>query len=158
MSVMSIGPMGPHVADDALTAESAISDRMPGGIAASAVLHVGLIVLILVGLPSLFHAPPPQDQPIAVELVTIAPETRATHPNPNRPVPDAKPEPPQPLPPAPVPPPKPAPPEPVSEPPPSSAAPPPPPPEPPKPEVKPEPTPPPPPPPVPKPEANPEPN
>ncbi|HEX3882324.1 MAG TPA: energy transducer TonB [Stellaceae bacterium] len=142
MSVISIGP---HLAEDALTAESAISDRMPGGIAASAVMHVGLIALILIGLPTLFHPPPPQDQPIAVELVTIAPETRATHPNPNRPIPDAKPEPPQPLPPAPVPPPKPVPPQETSAPPPSSAAPPPPPPEV-KPEVKPEPTPPPPPP------------
>ena len=155
MSVLSIGP---EYSDDGLTAESAISDRMPGGIAMSAALHVGLVTLILVGLPTLFHQPPPRDMPIAVELVTIAPETRATHPNPNQPVPEAKPDIPQPLPPAPVPPPKPAPPEPVSEPPPSSAAPPPPPPEPPKPEVKPEPTPPPPPPPVPKPEAKPEPN
>jgi len=47
-----------------------------------------------VGLPSLFHHPPPEETPIAVELVTIAPETRATHPNPFRPTPEAKPEPP----------------------------------------------------------------
>ena len=38
--------------------------------------------------------PPPQETPIAVQLVTIAPETRATQPNPFRPNPEAKPEPP----------------------------------------------------------------
>lgn len=145
MSVMSIGPTGPGVADDGLTVESAISDRMPGGITLSAVLHVGLIVLILVGLPNLFHPPPPVDEPIAVELVTMGPVTRATAPNPNMPVPEAKPEPPKPLPPAPIPPPKPAPPQESSQPPPSSAAPPPTP-QPPTPEEKPTPTPPPPPP------------
>src|SRR5436190_18641356 len=64
-----------------------------GGIALSAGLHIGLFVLILVGLPSLFRPPPPQDMPIAVDLVTIAPETRATQPNPFRPKPEAKPEP-----------------------------------------------------------------
>jgi len=143
MSVMSIGPF---LADDGLTAESAISDRMPGGIALSAVMHVGLIALILIGLPNLFHhPPPPQEQTIAVELVQMGPETRATHPNPSHPVPEAKPDIPQPLPPAPVPPPKPAPPQESSQPPPSSAAPPPAP-QPPTPEEKPAPTPPPPPP------------
>jgi hypothetical protein len=142
MSVMTIGPA---LADGGLTVESAISDRMPGGITLSAVMHAGLIVLILVGLPHLFHTPPPQDEPIAVELVTMGPVTRATHPNPNMPVPEAKPEIPKPLPPAPIPPPKPAPPQESAQPPQSSAAPPPPP-EPPKPEEKPTPTPPPPPP------------
>lgn len=142
MSVMSIGP--DRFADDGLTVESAISDRMPGGITLSAIMHAGMIVLILVGLPSLFRPPTPQDEPIAVELVTMGPVTRATHPNPNMPVPEAKPEPPKPLPPAPVPPPKPAPPQESAQPP-QSSAPPPPPPEPPKPEEKPTPPPPPPP-------------
>jgi hypothetical protein len=36
-----------------------------------------------------------EEMPVAVQLVTIAPETRATHPNPNTPRPDAKPEPPE---------------------------------------------------------------
>ena len=49
---------------------------------------------MLLGLPNLFRKPPPQDMPIAVQLVTIAPETRATQPNPFRPRPEAKPEPP----------------------------------------------------------------
>jgi len=119
---------------------------MPGGIALSATLHVGMLVLIVLGLPSLFHHPPPQEQPIAVELVTIAPETKATHPNPFRPKPEAKPEPPLAAP-APKPEPKPEPPLPVPEPPAATAPPPPPaPPEPVKPEVKAPPLPPPPPP------------
>jgi hypothetical protein len=122
---------------------------MPGGIVLSATLHVGMLVLIVLGLPNLFHHPPPQEQPIAVELVTIAPETKATHPNPFRPKPEAKPEPPLAAP-APKPEPKPEPPQPVPEPPAAASAPPPPPapPEPVKPEVK---APPPPPPPPPKP-------
>lgn len=130
------------VAISVITAEpgsepsASVRERMPGGIALSATLHIGMLALILVGLPSLFHRPPPQETPIAVELVTIAPDTRATHPNPYRPKPEAKPEPP-PAPPAPIPQPKPEPAA-ASEPPPSAAAPPPPapPPLPPKPEVK----------------------
>jgi hypothetical protein len=65
---------------------------MPGGIAASAVMHLGIFALIILGLPTLSRPPIPEDQPIAVELVTIAPETRATHPNPNMPKPNAKPD------------------------------------------------------------------
>jgi hypothetical protein len=119
---------------------------MPGGIALSATLHGGMLLLIVLGLPSLFHHPPPQEQPIAVELVTIAPDTKATHPNPFRPKPEAKPEPPIAAP-APKPEPKPEPPQPVPEPPAAAAPPPPPaPPEPVKPEVKAPPLPPPPPP------------
>jgi hypothetical protein len=118
---------------------------MPGGIAASAGLHIGLFLLILLGLPSLFRPPPPQDMPIAVDLVTIAPETRATQPNPFKPKPETKPEPAVAAP-APKPEPKPEPPA-AAEPP-SAAAPPPPLPAPPqpKPEIKPTPAPPPPPP------------
>src|SRR5438874_7231303 len=121
---------------------NARSEPMPGGIAASAGLHIGLFVLILLGLPSLFRPPPPQDMPIAVDLVTIAPETRATQPNPFRPKPEAKPEPTVAAP-APKPEPKPEPPA-AAEPP-SAAAPPPLPAPPlPKPEIKPAPAPPPP--------------
>jgi hypothetical protein len=122
-------------------------ERMPGGIALSASLHIALLAVILLGLPNLFHHPPPEESPIAVELVTIAPETRATHPNPFRPKPEAKPEPAVAAP-APKPEPKPEPAPPVPEPPPASASAPPPPPlpEPPKPEVKAPPAPPPPPP------------
>jgi len=121
-------------------------DKMPSGIALSATLHIGMIALILLGLPNLFRHPPPEETPIAVELVTIAPETRATHPNPYRPKPEAKPEPPVAAP-APRPEPKPEPPPMAAEPPPSAAAPPPPvAPQPPKPEIKPAPLPPPPPP------------
>src|SRR5881394_3546105 len=120
--------------------ETARSEPRPGGIAASAGLHIGLFVLILLGLPSLFRPPPPQDMPIAVDLVTIAPETRATQPNPFRPKPEAKPDP---AVAAPAPKPEP----PTAAEPPSAAAPPPLPAPPlPKPEVKPAPAPPPPPP------------
>jgi hypothetical protein len=121
-------------------------EMMPGGIALSATLHVGLLVVIVLGLPNLFHHPPPEETPIAVELVTIAPETKATHPNPFKPKPDAKPDPAVATP-APKPEPKPDPTPPVPEPPASAAASPPPPlPEPAKPEVKAPPAPPPPPP------------
>ena len=72
--------------------DSESRDVMPGGIAASAVMHLGIFALIILGLPTLFRPPIPEDQPIAVELVTIAPETRATHPNPNIPKPNAKPD------------------------------------------------------------------
>jgi hypothetical protein len=123
---------------------NARSEPMPGGIAASAGLHIGLFALILLGLPSLFRPPPPQDMPIAVDLVTIAPETRATQPNPFKPKPEAKPEPAVAAP-APKPEPKPEPPA-AAEPP-SAAAPPPiPAPPQPKPEIKTPPAPPPPPP------------
>jgi hypothetical protein len=122
---------------------TAARERMPGGIALSATLHLGLLVLILFGLPNLFHHPPPEETPIAVELVTIAPDTKATHPNPYRPKPEAKPEPAIATP-APKPEPKPEPPTPTSsEPPPSAAAPPPAPPQPPQAEIKPAPPPPP---------------
>ncbi len=123
-------------------------EMMPGGIVLSATLHLAVLVLIVLGLPSLFRHPPPEETPIAVDLVTIAPETRATHPNPFRPKPEAKPEPAVAAP-APKPEPKPEPSPPVPEPPASaSAPPPPPPPEPAKPEVKAAPPPPPPPKPV----------
>jgi hypothetical protein len=124
--------------------EAPARDVNRGGIAFSATLHLGVLVLVIVGLPSLFRHAPPEEQPIAVDLVLIAPETRATAPNPYRPKPEAKPEPPIATP-APKPEPKPEPPKPVPEPP-AAVAPPPPsaPPEPAKAEVKPAPPPPPP--------------
>jgi hypothetical protein len=95
--------------------------KMPAGIALSATLHIGLFALILLGLPHLFRQPPPEEMPIAVQLVTIAPDTKATQPNPFRPRPDAKPD--QAVaPPAPKPEPKPEPPTPVPEPPASASA------------------------------------
>ena len=101
-------------------------DELPAGIgsrglALSAVLHVVLGSLLIIGLPKLFDPPPVEEMPIAVQLVTIAPETRATHPNPNLPRPDAKPEVPEVEAPAPKPLPKPEPPKPAPVPP-SAAA------------------------------------
>jgi len=84
---MSVMVLERGVPDDAET-----RDVMPGSIAASAIMHVGIVALIIIGLPTLFRPAIPEDQPIAVELVNIAPETRATHPNPNTPKPNAKPD------------------------------------------------------------------
>jgi len=123
---------------------AAVPEVTPRGLALSAVLHAGVVALILFGLPSLFQRRPTAETPIAVQLVTIAPETRATQPNPFKPKPEAKPEPPVAAP-APKPEPKPEPPPPTAEPP-SAAAPPQPPPAPPKPEATAPPAPPPPPP------------
>jgi outer membrane biosynthesis protein TonB len=142
------------VADPVPPPDRPLPEPMPDGVgrrglALSAVLHVALGSLFVFGLPTLFHPPTPQEMPIAVELVTIGPETRATHPNPLMPQREAKPDVPVPGPPGPKPEPDAAPPEPT--PPPSAAAAPPAPPEPPPPEQKPAPPPPPPPLPEPKP-------
>src|SRR5260370_33128517 len=121
-------------------------DMTPRGLVMSAAVHIGVLVLVVVGLPSLFPHSPLAETPLAVDLVMIAPETRATQHNPYRPKPEAKPEVPLAAP-APKPAPKPEPPKPVPEPPAAVAAPaPPPPPEPVKPEIKTPPAPPPPPP------------
>jgi outer membrane biosynthesis protein TonB len=100
-------------------------EEMPGGIgsrgfALSAALHIVLGGVLILGLPRLFDPPPAEEMPIAVQLVTIAPETRATHPNPNLPRPDAKPEVPEVEAPAPKPQPKPEPPKPAAVPPPAA--------------------------------------
>lgn len=111
-----------------LTEETVAPDEMPDavvprGIALSAALHLVLGSLFIFGLPRLFTPPPLEDMPVAVELVTIAPETRATRPNPNQPRPNAKPE--VPTADAPVTKPEPEPPVPTPVPPPSAEAPPP---------------------------------
>lgn len=120
-----------------------------GGLISSAVLHLMVVLIAIFGLPRLFKPAAIEEMPIAVQLVNLAPETRATQkvetpptpkakpedvaqPEPPKPEPP-KPEPPKPLPPAPPPAPAPKPPDPKPEPP------------------KPEPSPPPPPPPAPKP-------
>jgi outer membrane biosynthesis protein TonB len=88
------------IAESGMVGGVEIPDEQPDslisrGIALSTVLHIVLGGLLLVGMPRLFDPPPVEEMPVAVELVTIAPETRATHPNPNTPRPDAKPEPPE---------------------------------------------------------------
>jgi hypothetical protein len=98
--------------------ETELPEPMPdgmsgGGLVLSVALHLGLGVVLILGLPTLFHPRAPEDMPIAVELVTMGPQTRATHPNPNLPQPRASVEPPLPGPPAPKPPPEPAPPRPA---------------------------------------------
>src|SRR5215813_1470746 len=117
-TVAQSSPMSFALADPGL----AVTDELPDepyasvgslGIALSAVLHVVLGGALIVGLPRLFDPPPVEEMPIAVQLVTIAPETRATQPNPNPPRPDAKPEVPEVEAPAPKPMPKPEPPKPA---------------------------------------------
>jgi outer membrane biosynthesis protein TonB len=114
------------LAELAPTGAAEVPDELPEGIgsrgmALSAALHVVLGSLLIIGLPRLFDPPPLEEMPIAVQLVTIAPETRATHPNPNLPQPDAKPEVPEVEASAPKPQPKPEPPKPAPVPP-SAAA------------------------------------
>ena len=104
--------------------EPAFPEPLPDGVGRrglmlSATLHLALGGVLILGLPTLFHPPTPEEMPIAVQLVTMGPETRATHPNPNMPVREATPEPPLPGPPAPKPMPEPTPPKPA--PPPSAA-------------------------------------
>src|SRR5437660_10559895 len=117
--------MSVALAEPALTGAAEVPDELPEGIgsrgiALSAALHVVLSGFLIIGLPKLFD-PPVEEMPIAVQLVTIAPETRATHPNPNLPRPDAKPEVPEVEAPAPKPQPKPEPPKPAPVPPPAAA-------------------------------------
>jgi hypothetical protein len=114
--------MSVMVLERGVTVDTETRDVMPGGIAVSAVMHVAILALIIIGLPTLFRPKIPEDQPIAVELVNIGPETRATHPNPNMPKPNAKPEIPIEAAPAPVPQPKPEPPPPTPAAPPSAQA------------------------------------
>ena len=89
---MSVAIAGPVPTRRAAVPDE-LSDGMSNrGVALSAALHVVLGTLLIVGLPKLFDPPAPEEMPVAVQLVTIAPETRATRPNPNQPRPDAKPE------------------------------------------------------------------
>lgn len=73
--------------------EAAVPEGMSRrGIALSVALHAVVAVLIVFGLPELFHPAPLENQPVAVDLVTIGPKTLATHPNPYVPRPKAKPD------------------------------------------------------------------
>jgi outer membrane biosynthesis protein TonB len=101
-----------------------------------------VLIGAVLGLPHFFARDVIEDQPIAVQLVNIAPETHATQVNPTPPVPQEKPEvaqnqpppqPPKPEPPPPPPPPAPPPPTPPPEPKPEAPKPEPPPPPPPAP-------------------------
>ena len=120
---MSVATAEPELTEEPVAREAMPDGVVPRGMALSAALHLVLGSLFILGLPRLFAPPPPEDMPIAVELVTIAPETKATRPNPNPPRPDAKPEPP--VADAPVAEPDPEPPVPTPVPPPSAEAPPP---------------------------------
>jgi hypothetical protein len=126
------------------------------GLVFSAALHIAVLVLAVLGLPSLFKPDTPEETPFVVQLVNKAPETRATRKTVTPPKPQAKPdeladadlpkpkpekvEPPKPPPAPPPPEPAPKPPEPKPEPkpaPPEPTPPPAPPPAPPPPEPKP---------------------
>lgn len=58
----------------------------------SAALHFAVVLMAVLGLPSLFKAKPLEDTPIVVELVNKAPETHATRKADTPPKPKAKPE------------------------------------------------------------------
>lgn len=103
--------MSVATAERGLTPKSADPDGMPGGIALSAALHVVIGVLLVLGLPVLFAPKVPEEAPIAVELVTLGPHTRATELN-EHPHEHASLKKPIEAPPAPKPEPKPAPPKP----------------------------------------------
>ncbi len=97
-------------------------ETMPerGSFLFSAFLHTAVVLALMLGLPQLFQRKIAEDEPIAVQLVNVAPETHATQANPAPPTPQAKPElaqsePPKPEPPKPPPP---APPAPTAPPPP----------------------------------------
>ena len=75
--------MSVATAEPGLTKEPVVHEAMPDsvtppGIALSVALHLVLGSLFIFGLPRLFAPPSPEEMPMAVELVTIAPETRAT--------------------------------------------------------------------------------
>ena len=125
-----MAPMSLAIAEPVPRKAVTVTDDTPApisgrGIALSAALHVLLVTLLVVGLPRLFDPPTPDEIPVAVQLVTVAPETRATHPNPNQPRADAKPDIPEVETSVAKPEPKPEPPKPVPMPPSSGAAPPP---------------------------------
>ena len=88
--------MSVAAAEPTLTDEPAVPELpdgiTPRGVGLSVALHLVLGSLFIFGLPRLFNPSVPEEMPIAVELVTIAPETRATRPNPNPPRPNAKPD------------------------------------------------------------------
>src|SRR5262245_40637415 len=91
---MSVATVAPPV-----TEEPGVPDEMSDGVARrgivlSVALHLVLGTVFILGLPRLFDPPVPEEMPVAVQLVTIAPETRATRPNPNLPRSNAKPDPP----------------------------------------------------------------
>lgn len=87
---------------------------MRSSIIGSVALHVSVVILATVGLPSLFKPPAPEPVPLVVELVTIADVTnvptkpREPEPKKEEPKPEpVKPEPPKPVEAAPPPPPAP---------------------------------------------------
>ncbi len=89
------------------TTLSAMPER--SGYIASGILHLGLVLLFMLGLPNFFRHRLPEETPLVVQLVKIGPETRATQLTKTPPTREAKPEvaeavpPPKPVPPAPDP-------------------------------------------------------
>src|SRR5258708_4606584 len=86
---------------DGAKAVTSLSDLTRGSLIASAIFHLALLVLVFVGLPQLFTPKPLEDTPIAVQLVTLAPETRATQLTKTPPKPRTQPPEPEPRPPEP---------------------------------------------------------
>src|SRR5215831_6145169 len=89
---MSVATAVPRLTEEPAVPDETSDGIAPRGVALSVALHLVLGTLFILGLPRLFDPPTSEEMPVAVELVTIAPETRATRPNPNPPRPQAKPE------------------------------------------------------------------
>src|SRR5215831_3245560 len=90
---MSVATAVPRLTEEPAVPDETSDGIAPRGIVLSVALHLVLGTLFILGLPRLFDPPIPEEMPVAVQLVTIAPETRATRPNPSLPRPNAKPEP-----------------------------------------------------------------
>src|SRR5262249_61696251 len=91
---MSVATAVPRLTEEPAVPDETSDGIAPRGIVLSVALHLVLGTVFILGLPRLFDPPVPEEMPVAVQLVTIAPETRATRPNPNLPRPNAKPDPP----------------------------------------------------------------
>ena len=77
----------------AMDAGDAERDVSRSGLILSALFHVAVLGFIIVKLPDLFAPKPLEDTPIAVQLVTLADETKATQLTKTPPKPNAKPAP-----------------------------------------------------------------
>src|SRR5271163_2218402 len=69
---MSVAAAEPGLTEEPVVREAMPDSIAPPGIALSVALHIVLGSLFIFGLPRLFAPPPPEDMPVAVELVTIA--------------------------------------------------------------------------------------
>src|SRR5258708_9095988 len=91
---MSVATAETGVTHEPTVPEQTSDGVAPRGVALSVALHLVLGTLFILGLPRLFDPPIQEEMPVVVQLVTVAPETRAPRPNPTPPRPNANPDPP----------------------------------------------------------------